>query len=105
MHRSGHGNSKHTDQKIDPALTLNQVVFFKCFFFSESINSKYSLVSGEKKRWLSGVKMLAVVCLSASTKACLCRVHTDGASSFVCSVSHIAVSEQPGLALWAWVQA
>lgn len=58
-----------------------------------------------KRRWLSGVKMLAVMCLSAATKAWLCRVHTDGVSSFVCSVSHVAALELPGLALWAWLQA
>lgn len=64
-----------------------------------------SLASREKRLRLSGVKMLAVMCLSAATKACLCRVHTDGAGSFVCSVSHVAASELPGLALWAWLQA
>jgi len=57
-----------------------------------------SSARGEARRWLSGVKTLAVMCLSAATKACLCRVHTDGAGSFVCSVSHVAASELPGLA-------
>lgn len=94
-------SGKYINHSKPPALTLSIV----------SVLEVLTLVSAavcserEKRRWLSGVKMLAVMCLSAATKACLCRVHTDGASSFVCSVSHVADSELPGLALWAWLQA
>lgn len=67
--------------------------------------SAQSTEKGKERRWLSGVKMLAVMCLLAATKARLCRMHTDRVSLIVCSVSHVAARELPGLALRAWLQA
>lgn len=72
-------------EKNDPSASM-------CRFFQLKVASAAAAAAAQararERRWLSGVKMLAVMCLSAATKACLCRVHTDGASSFVCAPFH-----------------